>query len=644
MSRDIASLTPTNTFQDWYDKTNDVAEALGITVTIGDSETNSGNVIISGTTSSSDGIKTDLLQAFSPANTFSIDVGTITLEGDVYFGSAFNITRDVADTSITLARGDKTFTINTATSEITAENLLIDNGILPADLSANTFTSTYGKISLNAFPIDANDYDTTGDVQYGDATTDTHTFVGGVAVENSDGSRGSTDSNLVGNVSGNVRGQVLAVDNTPVIANGSDGTNATAKASVIAHDNSVIIQNASTRANSSIVTGTIQGSTITATTNFSGSLQGNVTGDLTGKVKNTQGVTVLNNGSNSTPALYTGNMTGDVTGDIFGDVKATNGSIILDSGNGTTIPAEYVGNTIGNVTGDLTGNVTGNVTGNLLGNTDGIHYGDVYRQNLDSDYDIIIDVSARTFIGNISGETTGTILQNEEGGRAWFKGDVRDTDDNVVLSSGTGGNATFSGDADGDHTGSFTGDVTIPEGSTLRLDGEIDPVSKFHPVPKGGIIMWSGAVSSIPTGWGLCDGTVYTYSGVSTQSPNLTDRFIVGAGNDYDVGDTGGANSVTLTTSQMPSHSHSSGSLATNTAGEHIHQIYANNRGSYGSQLDGLGAFRDDAERLLEDWADTIRPAGSHSHTISGSTGSSGSGGAHENRPPYYALAFIIRL
>ena len=234
--------------------------------------------------------------------------------------------------------------------------------------------------------------------------------------------------------------------------------------------------------------------------------------------------------------------------------------------------------------------------------------------------------------------------------------------------------------------------------ATLDMsDGNFVSPEGFGVIPSGGIIMWSGA--TVPEGWGICNGSQYTYEGKTTQTPNLADRFIVAAGQSYDIGATGGTNSVTLTVDQMPSHSHShslstnsagshshthslttnsagshshSFNLTTDTAGQHIHQIYANNRGNYGGQLDGLGAFRDDAETLLQDWQDTIRPAGahthnisgsinsggshkhtvtgtiassgSHSHTITGSIGSTGGNQAHENRPPYYALAFIMKL
>ena len=62
-------------------------------------------------------------------------------------------------------------------------------------------------------------------------------------------------------------------------------------------------------------------------------------------------------------------------------------------------------------------------------------------------------------------------------------------------------------------------------------------------VPVGGIIMWSGATNNIPSGWALCDG--------NNGTPNLQDKFIVGAGSSYAVAATGGSKDATLV-----SHTH----------------------------------------------------------------------------------------
>lgn len=150
-------------------------------------------------------------------------------------------------------------------------------------------------------------------------------------------------------------------------------------------------------------------------------------------------------------------------------------------------------------------------------------------------------------------------------------------------------------------------------------------------MPSGGIIMWSGSIASVPSGWYLCDGT--------NSTPDLRDRFIVGAGTTYAVGDTGGSASVTLTTAQIPSHTHTF-SATTNTTGAHTHteQNYSSNGTGDGS---GPGASCCGGS-IVNSGVQTLS-AGSHSHTVSGTTDAAGSGTSHENRPPYYALAYIMK-
>ena len=55
-------------------------------------------------------------------------------------------------------------------------------------------------------------------------------------------------------------------------------------------------------------------------------------------------------------------------------------------------------------------------------------------------------------------------------------------------------------------------------------------------VPNGAIIMWSGTVATIPDGFSLCDG--------SNGTPDLRNRFVVGAGSTYAVGATGGSSAT----------------------------------------------------------------------------------------------------
>jgi microcystin-dependent protein len=155
--------------------------------------------------------------------------------------------------------------------------------------------------------------------------------------------------------------------------------------------------------------------------------------------------------------------------------------------------------------------------------------------------------------------------------------------------------------------------------------------------PSGGIIIWSGSAASIPSGWFLCDG--------ANGTPNLRDRFVVGAGSTYAVGDTGGAATITLSTSDIPSHTHTF-SATTSTDGSHDHDMSfeAGSEASGGyTNLNGfLVPINDNLYGNITNTS-AVQSAGSHSHTVSGTTAAAGSGGAHENRPPYYALAYIMK-
>ena len=120
----------------------------------------------------------------------------------------------------------------------------------------------------------------------------------------------------------------------------------------------------------------------------------------------------------------------------------------------------------------------------------------------------------------------------------------------------------------------------------------------------GMIILWSGAADAIPSGFVLCDG--------NNSTPNLSGRFVVGydaSNSDYDVNDTGGSESVTLTVNQIPAHTHN-----INLA---VRAFYQEPR-NFGVGTDGSANNSED-------------------------TGSTGGGQSHENRPPFYALCYIMK-
>ena len=150
-------------------------------------------------------------------------------------------------------------------------------------------------------------------------------------------------------------------------------------------------------------------------------------------------------------------------------------------------------------------------------------------------------------------------------------------------------------------------------------------------VPAGVICMWSGTIATVPTGWALCNG--------ANGTPNLRNRFIVGAGTTYNPGDTGGLDSVTLDLTQIPAHTHAG---TTAGGGAHTHIVGV----PYWSGASGSATMINKRDAADDDPAfsatASVQPAPDHTHPFT--TDSKGGGGSHENRPPYYALAYIMKL
>jgi microcystin-dependent protein len=123
-------------------------------------------------------------------------------------------------------------------------------------------------------------------------------------------------------------------------------------------------------------------------------------------------------------------------------------------------------------------------------------------------------------------------------------------------------------------------------------------------IPTGVITMWSGSIASIPSGWALCDGT--------GGRPDLRDRFIVGAGTSYVPGNTGGANTVTLDVTQIPSHTHTG--LGT-TASANVEHTHSGTSGATDLSHSHTGSGTSSAT--------------SNDHTHSGTTGNQSNGHTH---------------
>ncbi len=138
-------------------------------------------------------------------------------------------------------------------------------------------------------------------------------------------------------------------------------------------------------------------------------------------------------------------------------------------------------------------------------------------------------------------------------------------------------------------------------------------------VPPGGIIMWSGSPASAPPGWALCNG--------ANGTPNLTDRFIMGAGG---IMPPTGDGTVTLTPANIPAHS----DAITNPINSQNVAIQAPRPGSWVS----LGYPNPNA------WGGGYQSLTYMRNSAATVTEISGGGAPITVRPPYYSLAFIMKL
>ena len=254
----------------------------------------------------------------------------------------------------------------------------------------------------------------------------------------------------------------------------------------------------------------------------------------------------------------------------------------------------------------------------------------------------------------------------------------------------------------GTDNGITLGDATVSPTNAVTVNGRVSATSfvgdgsgltnigtQDGAFPVGGIVMWSGTLATIPTGWALCDGTTQN----SVVTPDLRDRFVVGTANATNPGTTGGASSLSLVEANLPSHTHGAGTIGdghshtfsgTNThshgdgdleAGSHSHSlsgtshahslsyglstVYLPVSGSQTSVVTSIGSGGNSANTGTASVGSTTGTAtatvnGDTSNAsisvsgttgtanLSGTSGATGSGTAFDNRPAFYALAFIM--
>jgi hypothetical protein len=382
------------------------------------------------------------------------------------------------------------------------------------------------------------------------------------------------------------------------------------------------------------------------------SVVGNITGGAfvtAGMVSATGNITgnyILGNGSqlSGIPAAYTnanlatlgsnvisttGTITGGnvtTTGQISAQGNITAQGIVSATGNIVTA-ANFVGNFLGNITGNLSvGGANTQVLFNSNGNV-GAAGGLTYNSGSNT-LSVLGVVSAQ---GNIYGANlvlSGTGNLNVGGNL--IVADSLNVGGNLIVADNLniGANLVVPG------TAQLVGVATAPTAPAGTANNQVATTAFVinNGVPSGCILLWSGSIISVPSGWYLCDGT--------NGTPNLTNKFIVGAGSTYNVAATGGsANSIVVSHTHTasvndPGHQHLFG-------GDDQIGTYGGYNAQSGFSYDATSTGSGGAQNYYTKRVDNTNNPQTTGITVSNST--TGASGTDANLPPYYALAYIMK-
>lgn len=358
---------------------------------------------------------------------------------------------------------------------------------------------------------------------------------------------------------------------------------------------------------------------------------------------------------------------GNVTGNIQANITAL-GTLTSLTASGNIVAPNFVGNLVGNISGNLvvpgsntqvlfndsgvanaTAGMTFNKSSNAFAVTGNITGGNLRTAGTISATANIITSTAVVASGSVNGSTlfatggnigvppgvTTLRLGNVNPDTVWIGGgaanifianvnSVTQVSGNLAVAANAnvtgnivGGNLSITGNS------TLTGAATAPTAANGTNTTQVATTafvqnSLLNLLPSGVIVMWSGSIASIPSGWVLCNG--------ANSTPDLRDRFIVGAGNSYVVAATGGSKDATVI-----AHTHTATSSVSDPG--HTHSYTAPNTGS-----DYFGAGGNVTDTTASTTGSAVTGI-----TVSTSIGSTGGSGTNANLPPYYALAYIMK-
>lgn len=174
----------------------------------------------------------------------------------------------------------------------------------------------------------------------------------------------------------------------------------------------------------------------------------------------------------------------------------------------------------------------------------------------------------------------------------------------------------------------FTGTPSAPTAAAGTSTTQLATTAfvTANSVPSGAILLWSGSTASIPTGFVICDG--------NNSTPDLRNRFVVGAGDTYAVDATGGSADAVVV-----DHTHTASSSSSSSVTDPGHNHSVPNSGSQNNSFDSGTTVGNDTTGT----SGTATTGISVSTTTTTTVSNAGVSGTDANLPPYYALAYIMK-
>ena len=218
-----------------------------------------------------------------------------------------------------------------------------------------------------------------------------------------------------------------------------------------------------------------------------------------------------------------------------------------------------------------------------------------------------------TTVANVVG-TLGTIASQDSDAVDITGGTITGITDLAIADGGTG-----SSTAAGARANLGLGSMALQDSSNVSITGGTI-ANIVGIVPTGAILIWSGSAASVPLGWAVCNGM--------NGTPDLRNRFVMGASEIYSVGNTGGsANAVVV------AHSHTAVSTVTDPG--HAHSIPTSSTTPTNISLDDIPGYVGQTTKNTSSATTGI--------SVGTTVNSTGVSGANANLPPYYVLCYIMK-